>query len=465
MQITRTDVLWNYAATFLRIASSALLLPFILRIMPAETVGIWTVFMTITAFSNLLDFGFNPSFARNVTYIFSGVRTLKSTGLEKLVYPENNIVDYGLLKGLISAMKWFYLRMAIILFLLLITIGTWYISSLLEKYNGNTNEVYIAWFLLCAINTYSIYTLYYDSLLLGKGLIKKSKQIIIVGNLVYLAIAAILILRGYGLIAIIAAQSSSVLIIRFLSYRSFFNPELKAHLKNAIARPKRELFKALTPNAVKSGLTSFGGFLVQRLALLIGSFYLTLEEIASYGITMQLINIIAVLAGIFTTTFLPKIVQLRVENNIAAIKKLYIKGQIIMIFTFITGGMILLILGEGVLEIIGSQTKILPFSIMLLFLFTSLVEMNLSMAGSILLTKNTVPFYKASLISGSCIVFGLMLGFHYTSLNLLILVLVPLSVDLLYQGWKWPWEVIKELSISIKDYYNAINSFSNLIKI
>jgi O-antigen/teichoic acid export membrane protein len=67
IQIGRKDIFWNYSATFLRIASSVLLLPLILRMMSSEMVGIWAIFMAITAFVGLLDFGFNPSFARNVT--------------------------------------------------------------------------------------------------------------------------------------------------------------------------------------------------------------------------------------------------------------------------------------------------------------------------------------------------------------------------------------------------------------
>ncbi|RZK20875.1 MAG: polysaccharide biosynthesis protein, partial [Flavobacterium sp.] len=129
MHIGKNDVIWSYIAGFLKIASSALLIPLILKTMPSETVGIWSVFMTITSFASLLDFGFNPSFARNISYIFSGVKTLKVRGFESdLVYKES--VDFGLLKGVISAMRWVYLRSAIILFLILSTIGTYYICKL-----------------------------------------------------------------------------------------------------------------------------------------------------------------------------------------------------------------------------------------------------------------------------------------------------------------------------------------------
>jgi len=80
MEIGKKDIYWNYTATFLKIAAAVLLMPLILKRLPSEEIGIWSVFMTVTAFSNLLDFGFNPSFTRNVSYIFSGVTNLKTTG-------------------------------------------------------------------------------------------------------------------------------------------------------------------------------------------------------------------------------------------------------------------------------------------------------------------------------------------------------------------------------------------------
>jgi O-antigen/teichoic acid export membrane protein len=456
IQIGRKDIIWNYAATFLKIASSALLLPFILRMMPPEMVGIWSVFMTITAFSGLLDFGFNPSFARNVTYIFSGVRILKTKGFES-VSPENQTIDYKLLKGLINAMRWFYSRMAIVLFLLLSTLGTYYIYLLLQNYKGDPHEVYLAWVVLCVINTYNLYTLYYDSLLQGKGLVKISKQIVIIGQSIYLVIASLLIIAGYGLVAIVSAQASSVIIIRWLSYRSFFTREIKQKLHNIMAIPEKEVLKAITPNALKIGLTFLGGFMVQRSAIIIGSLYLSLEEIASYGITIQLLSIIAGLAGIYTSTYQPKIAQFRIENNNTAIKMLYLKGQIVLLFTYIAGGMVLLILGEWGLKLIGSQTQLMKSTILFIALFVSLEETNLSIAGSILLTKNEVPFFKASLISGFVIILGLVVGFNFMNLGLIGLVLIPLIVDLTYQAWKWPFEVIKDLKLSSHDIISIFN--------
>ena len=367
--------------------------------MPPDMVGIWTVFMTITSFSGLLDFGFNPSFTRNVTYVFSGVSNLKTTGVES-ISTENKSVDYGLLKGIIMAMQWFYLRMAIILFLLIATLGTWYIHYLLKNYKGDETEVFFAWGLLCIINTYNLYSLYYDALLQGRGLIKKSKQIIIVGQIAYLVIATSLILKGFGIAAIVSAQASSVIIIRYLSYRSFFNTEIKQKLHAALNRSKKEILKTISPNAIKIGLTTLGGFSVQKSSIIIGSLFLPLKDIGSYGITMQLIFIIAGIASIYTATYLPKIAQLRVSQDIVSIKKLYLNGQLVLILTYVIGGLGLLLLGVRTLNFIGSQTLLMPTLLIAIALIISLLENNHAIAGGILLSKNEVPFFKASLFAG-----------------------------------------------------------------
>ncbi len=454
MYIGKKDVLWNYAATFLKIASSALLLPFILNRMPSEMVGIWAIFSAITAFGSILDFGFNSTFTRNVTYIFSGVKNLITQGVES-TNERNVIVDYGLLRGVISSMRWFYSRISAVLFTLLITFGTYYLNTLLKGYKGNPQEVYIAWIILIIINTYNLYTLYYDSLLQGKGLIKRSKQIIIIGQTVYLAIAAILIILGFGLIAIVSAQASSVIIIRWLAYKSFFTQELKHELQNAIPRSNKEVLKAVYPNAIKVGLTDFGSFLVQRSTILVGSIYLNLNEIASFGITMQLIYIIASLSTIFTATYQPKIAQLRVKQETGEIKNIYLRGQLVLILTYLVGGTSLLALGERALNYIGSQTQLIDIPIIIVALIISLLERNHGTAGSILLTNNEVPFFKASLIAGVNTIIFLLLLLNLSSMRIWPLVLAP-GIAHLYNNWKWPYEVIKQLNISTKDIRNSV---------
>ena len=454
MRINKEDVLWNYAATFLRIASYALLLPFILRKMSPEMVGIWSVFMAISLFSTLFDIGFSSSFIRNVTYIFSGVKSLKVSGFES-GNSVNATVDFGLLKGIILAMRWIYLRMAITLFMLLSSLGTYYIYSLLKNYKGDQTEVYASWIVLVVISTYNLYSLYYDALLQGKGLIKRSKQITVIGQIIYILFATVLILQGYGLLAITSAQALSVIIIRWLSYHAFFTADICQSLNPTKPRPKKEVLRVIYPNAIKVGLTSFGAVVIQRSSIIIGSLFLPLGQIASYSITMQFIAIIAGFATIYTNTYTPKIVQLRVERNNDSIKTLYLKGQIIFFATYIVGAFFLMSLGGWILNLIGSQTQLMPALLISVAIIISFLESNHGMAGGILLTNNEVPFFKASLAAGLVTVLLLLVMFYFTNIALWSLILAP-GIAQLYNNWKWPYELILQLNITSYDIKRSL---------
>jgi O-antigen/teichoic acid export membrane protein len=460
ININRKDIFWNYLATFFKLFSSLLLIPLILHKMPANVVGIWNIFLTISSFLALVDFGFNSSFTRTITYIFSGVQQLSAIGHGASLMNETSY-NKSLLKGTIKAMQTFYLRLSGVIFIILITFGTIYIRQILKTYTGSHYEIYAAWLLFVFINTYNLYTLYYEALLLGAGLIKRSKQIIVIGQVLYLILAATLILLGFNLIALISAQVLSVIVVRYLSYRTIFTPSFTKSFSECKANDSDEIFKSIVPNAVKMGLTSLGGFMVQKSAILIGSLYLTLSEIASYGITVQIINVIATIALIYHSTYLPKITQLRVLGDNDKIRILYIKGKIIYVGLFLIGAMMFYFLGPSILNIIKSNTTLVSGTVMIFLLILAFVENNIIMASNIILSKNEVPFYKASLLSGSVIIFFLIISFKYTQFGILCMVVVPLMVDILYQGWKWPLAVNKDLDIKLGHYRQV---FLNYLK-
>lgn len=455
MEINRKDVIWNYVATFLKIGVSVLLLPFILRVFPQETIAIWTVFSTIIALTSLLDFGFNPSFARNVSYVVSGVKELKTTGYQ-VVENANANIDYGLFKGLINTMRWFYARMALLLFILLATAGTYYIHTILHSYSGNKQEVYIAWVILVFINSYSLYTYYYDSLLQGKGLIKRAKQIEFTGNIIYLCVAIVLIMLRFNLIAVVSAQALSILIRRILSYYTVYTSDFKRALKKATARAIKEFIKPILPNAVKLGLTGLGSFLVTRSSVLIGSLFLSLDDIASYGITIQIIAIISSVAGVYFATYQPKIAQYRIQNNILAIKKLYLRSCGLMLLIFIVCGLALLFFGDWTMEVIKSKTPLMSQAFIFVALLVNLLLTNHSTAAGFLVTKNDVPFFYAALIEGVVSVILLIIFLKFTNLGVWALILSQGITWVCYSNWKWPLVVIKELFVTDKGLKGTI---------
>jgi Na+-driven multidrug efflux pump len=179
--------------------------------------------------------------------------------------------------------------------------------------------------------------------------------------------------------------------------------------------------------------------------------YLPLSDIASYGITRQIFDILSSLAPIFVSTYIPLISQYRVEGNIEGIKNICLRGTLISTVAFIAGGLTIYLFGSKALVMIGSETSLLPGSLMLLLLVVSFLEMNHSTAGSLLLTKNEVPFFIPSIVSGLATAILMILLLKCTTLGLWSLIIAPGIVDVAYQSWKWPLEVIRDLKIKFID--------------
>jgi len=460
MQIGRKDVAWNFAATFMRIASGLIVLPLVLRLLPSQEVGLWNIFLTIGSIAALLDFGFSNSFARNITYIFSGVKELKAEGYVA-VDQNDTSVDFSLLRSVIRAMRRYYGILAIIFLLLFIAVSPFYLQSILEKYRGNTHVVWTAWFTYGALVAYQLYTYYYGALLTGRGYIKKNMQIIVVAQSARIIITAIFLLYGLGLISLVIGMFISDILNRTLSYLAFYDKETALQIKSSKALPVKEIMKIMTPNAIKIGLTSVGGFLINKAVILIAPLYLSLSDIASYGTTKQFIDLIASIGGIWFSTYYPKMTLYRVNNEIDGVKRLYTKSKIFLVISFILLGCGLILVGPPILQFIHSKTHLLPAAMIFVFLIVGFLEDNHGISGALLLTKNEVPFVKASLLSGIGTVLLFFFGLKFTSLGIWTMILAPGIAQATYQNWKWPLSVIKDLKLTSSDYFNTLLSFLN----
>lgn len=441
--IGKKDIAWSYAGTAFKIGAGAFLLPFMLSQLPAETVGIFGIFQTITTLVVLLDFGFRPSFARNISYIFSGVKTLQKEGV---AYADSTSeVDYGLLKGSLIAMRRFYRWVALSLFALLALGGTTYFYFVLQKYSGDYTDAIIAWILLVIINCYNLYTLYYEALLNGKGYIKRSQQINLIGQSIYIVLAIGLIYAGFGLTAIVASQLVSTIIRRILMYRVFFTREMKARLEKANAKNSRTILSAITPNAVKMGLTQLGGFMVNKAAVLIAPMFIDLGLVACYTTTVMVMDVLAQCGTVFYQSYIPKLAQCRAEKDIKSLRHYYLLCIGSLVAIYIIGGLVWVLAGNQALTLIGSETRFVGETMLVVMLIISLLEHNHAVSAGFIMADNKIPFFIPSLVSGAATILLIWLflgGFHW---ELWGLILAPGIAQLAYQNWKWPSVVIKEL--------------------
>lgn len=444
--IGRRDLIWSYTATVFTIGAGILLYPFILVKLPSETVGVWNIFQIITSLVALLDFGFQPSFARNVSYVFSGAQGLKKEGMTAIT--DNQTIDYHLLNDTIHAMRVFYRRLALIVFLSLASIGTAYILYVTQSYSGKQSEIVIAWVLLIIINSFDLYTYYYGALLMGKGKVRQTQQINIAGQTAYILLAILFIFLGWGLVAIVASQLISIIIRRVYSYIVFFTPEIREAMQSVTqsdSHSHQEIFKAIMPNALKLGLTSIAGFLIYKMSVLIGGAILPLAVMGSYGLTFQVTDIIARMGSVYYQSFVPKIAQYRLENDLVKLRQIYTRSVIALFGVFIVLGGGVLLAGDWILGLLNSQTMFLPTAMFAVLLLIHLLGRNHVIAWGFILAKNEVPFMIPSLITAVATIILTYILLVPFQMGIWGLIIAPGITQIVYQNWKWPSVTIREL--------------------
>jgi len=447
-KIGGSDMAWGAGAMIMKVGSGVMLFPFVLSRLSQEQAAFWTIFTIIQILVTLLDFGFNDSFARNVGYVFAGVRELKRNGYQKLEHAaEDDDVDWSLLKGLIFSMRFFYGLVTLLMAVLLVTAGTWYISTLIAKYSGDSSEIWWSWWLLIIFMCWNLYSMYYQALLQGRGLVREFSKSVVYGYLAYLVVAIVLVYMGGGLIAVVGAQFLSQIIIRLSCRYFFYTKEMKSRLAGVQRSNCRNLLKTIAPNAVKVGLTGMGGIIINKSSTFIGSEYLDLSTMASFGITLQLVVVVSRVAILVTQVYQPNVFEWRVTGEVAKIRRLFIISTIVLFSSYILAGLSIDLFGNFLLvNLMHSNTAILTGGVFWIMMLQSCLETNHVNAAVFLLTKNEVPFFKASLISAAATLILLVVGVIWLDLGLWGMVLAPTIAQGVYQNWKWPSVVIKELN-------------------
>ncbi len=460
VEITKKDVTWSYVAKLFQIGSGLVTLPLILRLLTTEEVGMNYLMLTVSSIVGLMDFGFSPQFGRNFTYVNSGARRLCREGVEE---GRGGSIDWHLLSVLISTARFVYRRLSVLALIVMLTFGTGYIWYLTEGFTNVNNSLYI-WILYSFSTYFNIYFSYYSSLLTGSGMIRESSQAAILSKSAYLVLCTLFLLLGWGLFAVVAANFIAPFVQRYVSYRAYFKPELKAHIaEQSVTREDiRETFSVIWFNAKKLGINFIGAYAVNKMGMFIIGFFLPLATIGSYGLLTQLTTIVSGIANTMFVTYLPKVSNCRVTGDRSMLKRTIsfsmVVGQIIML----AGALGIIFVAPYLLELIKSQTMLPSRLICVLYLVIIALELNHSEFASVISTENKIPYVVPSLVSGGVIVLLTFIALKFTTLGLLGVVLVQGIVQAAYNNWRWPLWVFRELDMSISEFYGT--GFDSIIK-
>lgn len=444
-QIVKNDILWGYLSQFFNMASSLLLLPFILYFMTTEDVGLWYVFVSIIGLIQLLEFGFLPTVSRYISYVYSGAQNIE---LDKVPdYEVDRGINIELLSGIIFSAKKIYGWVSILALLLLTIAGSVYISTL--EYSGDRALVYSSWIIYGAAAIVIFYFGYYSSILKGRGDQTKLNKSIVLSKLSNIIITIPLLYAGFGLLAIALGVLMSAIVDRILVRFFVFDKCALETIEAFKIKSAKDYTSVIWGNAKLMGLVQLGNFLTVRSSVLIVSSVIGLEAAATYGFTLQITSVAVIVASMYFGLQLPLMNSAQVSNNITIIKSTFLKSigiSWVLFFIYMFGT---ITLGVYLVEVLFDSANLLPIPMLIVFLIAAFLEMNHSLCTAYLTTKNTIVFMKPMLITG-ILIFSFSLCFGYI-FGLWGIILSQFFLQLIYNNWKWPLIVFTELKISLKD--------------
>lgn len=456
IRVSKQDVLWGYVAKFFMVASGVLVLPIVLRLLTPEEIGMNYIMLSVGTLVALVDFGFSPQFARNVTYIYSGAKEIKKRGMSQVSPGIDIVVDYRLLTTLIETARWLYRIMGGTVLLLMLTGGSMYIYHITNGFSNIENSA-LTWLVYSLSVFFQIYYSYFTALLVGAGKIMESNKIVVYTNILKLFLTYILLMWGIGLLGLVIANLLSAIFTRYLSYKYYFTESLNLDISsNNISRKERiELFKIIWYNSKRMGTCALSGYLTQGATVMLAGVYLSLNDVATFGLMSQMLFLVQGISSIMFVIYQPRLASLQISNNR---KQLLSEAAFIMCvynILYIIGLILLLLFGDTALFVLGSQTSLPSSSVLLLAAVIWLLDGNCWNMCQLIATKNEFPFLKSILFTAIAIVLLCYINIAWLQLGILGILLSRGIPQIIYNDWFWPLYAIKELNSSVKSFISV----------
>ena len=358
IKLTKRDIIWSYIGTILSMGMNFIMLPFLMYFLDGDMLGLWYVFASIGALATLFDFGFGVTFARNITYAWSGARQLKKEGVN---FSENIAPDFVLIKKILSTCKIIYGIIAGVSVFALLTVGTYYGSYISREVSGG--HQLFAWFIYSVGVFLNLYYGYYASFLRGVGNVAQANKNTVYARVIQLFLMIVLLVSGFDLLGVCIAYLAYGTVFRLLGKKYFYQYKNIGYelsrLKKKIPRGEIwEMVGIVWHNAWRDGLISFSNYFCIQASTIICSFYLSLAETGAYSIGVQLATAIAVIAGTMYNTYQPELQSAYVLNDRAKMCKIMSVIVMSFVYLYLAGILLFCIGGLPILQFIRPSATV-----------------------------------------------------------------------------------------------------------
>ena len=468
VNLSKSDVIWSYIGTILSMGANLLMLPVIIYYLDVDMLGLWYVFVSIGAIAVLFDFGFGVTFARNITYCWSGAEKLQK---ESVAYVENHEPDYYLMKRVLGACKTVYLRISVSALILLLTVGLIYIVYVSRHVVGFKHL--IAWGVFSVAVFLNLYYGYYASFLRGVGAVADANKNTVIARAAQILLTVVLLMLGLGIIGVCIAYLAYGTLFRVLGKWKFYRYQ---HIGESLGEVKQIISKSdIQPlvgivwhNAWRDGVISLSNYLSNQATVIICSLYLSLAETGVYSIGVQIAMAIAAISGTFYMASQPQLQSAYITHDVEKTRITMSVIVVSMFFLFILGVVVFVSIFLPILRVVKPDA-IVSVPILLGLCAYHLILQFRNCYTSYFSCSNRILYMKSFIMSAVlCIILSIVFTgcLHWGVWGLIS---AQILSQLIYNVWHWPIFAHREMQLSAIDMYRIgtnqlLSNISQVIK-
>ncbi|MCE9588240.1 MAG: hypothetical protein K8R57_08000 [Verrucomicrobia bacterium] len=440
----RSAVAWTMIVALVRIGGLLACLPIVARHVSSAEYGLWQLLLAYTGISALIDIGFGPAAERAVSFAWGGAKVLKALGHYAVSEDENSEPNYKLLAELIKTISGYYAALSIVTLVLALGVAS---SSIWHKTTDLPHPISlrVASVVFIIFMSLGVITYYWNICLIGINRVKEAQVTMLLGLIINYSILIAGLFCGAGIWALVSSQIVMMAWNRYRS-REYFLRSAGEQFMIAYrdARMSKEIIMTLWPIAWRTGLTTFGSYMINQGSLIEASMLgVGLSSLGSYGLTKQAFSVVAQLSSTWTSTKAPLIYQWRSQGRDRDIWHLFKKRLILQWITWAVCAIGLIIIGPRLIHLLRSKIDLLSCSMMIWMAIIGLLESNHQSFGILIYSENKNPLAGLTIVTGIII---LAIGFFLIANHHIWGLLIAQGVGFaLIANWWIPWRAYKAL--------------------
>lgn len=443
-RLDRSTVFWSWVMNGLRLASGVVVLPLLVLKLSKPDYGMYFVFLSLSSLVPILDLGFSVSIGRAVNYAMGGATQLQAFGLA--TQPGTGTPNQTMLWQLLHTTRQLYRLLSVGVLAVVGLGGTAFLWHAVPQ-TSSPQITWAAWGVTLIAVAWDFYSGWWNVYLRNMNCVLASARQMVAALGLRLLLSCVLLLAGGGLLSVPVATLISSVWLRFLARRAVLGQLDKQNDPGAKAAEVKALLATLWPNSWRVGVYFLSGYLAGQANTLICLPLLGLEASGEYGFSLQLIAICSGMAQVWTGVKWPQVGQLRIKQEHAALRRLLWPRLWLQYLTYATLAAGVVVIVPALLRWGQSDKAVLPGLWLGLLAVNGLLEMNCMSWSTLISTENRLPMVWPTIISNLASLVIIVTLIQTTNFGLAVFVVVPFSLGILYNYWKWPREGARSIGV------------------